>query len=184
VKATIRKRGRASLIQKGATSAAKLTKITPEREIVQRLQYVLAEIDRLPLLTGSLGCQALDCFELVDKIRARYRERARKLLLEQPGAIPNWHCSETPQRVLSKDTARVFDALALRDDMLTPKRFIGACTVSLSAIRKLITELNPDMSPDEVEFTLNRALVDLISYDSITRLSRAKDRQLKLELDI
>ena len=134
MKATIRKRGRASLIQKGATSAAKLTKISAERQLVQRLQYVLAEIDRLPLLTGELGCQALDCFELVDKIRDKVSRKGRKLLLEQPGAIPNWHVSETPQRVLSKDTREFLPRW--HRSILTPGEFIAACSICLTAFAK------------------------------------------------
>jgi hypothetical protein len=174
------KRGRASLNQKGATSAAKLSKITPQREIVQHLQRVLAEVDRLPVLTGELGCQALDCFELVDKIRTRYREKARKLLLEHPGAITNWHCSEHPQRVLSKDTARVFAALSSLN--IEPGEFIAACSISLTAIRNLLAERNPEWNADQVEHVLNRALVDLISFDTVTRLSRSKGKQLELSL--
>ena len=84
-------------------------------------------------------------------------------------------------RTLSKDTARVFDAISGHG--LTIEQFLEACTTSLTALRKLLAERNPEWTADEIEFTLNRALVDLVSFDSIVRLSRSKDRQLKLELD-
>jgi hypothetical protein len=87
------------------------------------------------LLTGKLGCQFLDCLELTDRIRTGYRDRVKELLLKEPGAIPNWHVSEIPQRVLSKDT-----------------------------------------------LDLNRVLGNLISYETLTRLVRTKDKQLKLSL--
>ena len=174
--------GRALSKNDAAPASSKLTKVNPERETVQRLQYVLAEIDRLPLPAGSVGTAFLDALELCDKIREKVRQKARELLLESPGIIPGWSVSEASQRVLSKNTQAVFDALARRDDMLTPKRFIGACSVSLSAIRKLITELNPDMSPDEIEHALNRALSELISFEKVIRLARTKDKQIQLSL--
>ena len=166
-----------------AAQQLKVAKPNSERQVVEHLQAVLADIDRLPLLTGALGCQALDCFELVAKIREKYRDKARALLLEQPGAITNWHASETPQRVLSKDAQEVFDALASADDTLTPERFLEACSVSLTAIRKLLAARNPQWNADQVEVALNNALSAVIQYESICSLSRSKDRQLNLNLD-
>jgi hypothetical protein len=180
VKATIRKRGRASLTQKGATSAAKLSKINPERQIVESLQSLLARVDTMPLPTGQLGCEFLDALKLTEKISDKIFAKARKLLLEQPGAIPNWHCSEHPQRVLSKDTARVFAALSSLN--IEPGEFIAASSISLTAIRNLLAERNPEWNADQVEHVLSRSLVDLISYDSITRLSRSKDKQIEFSL--
>jgi hypothetical protein len=134
----------------------------------------------MALPTGQLGCEFLDALKLTERISDKIFAKARKLLLEQPGAIANWHCSEHPQRVLSKDTLKVFETLGGK---LTPEEFMAACSTSLTALRKAFSERNPHLSPDEIEHVLNRALVDLISYDSIIRLSGAKDRQLKLELD-
>jgi hypothetical protein len=85
-------------------------------------------------------------------------------------------------RTLSKNTARVFDALVRADDGLSLEAFVEVCTTSLTALRKLLAERNPDWTPDELEHLLNRALADLISYERITRLSRSKDRQLNLSL--
>jgi hypothetical protein len=50
---------------------------------------------------------------------------------------------------------------------------------SLTAVRKLIAEHNPQLTVDEVEFELNRVLKDLISHDTIARLSRSKERQIE-----
>jgi hypothetical protein len=66
-----------------AATASKLVKPTSEQVVVARLRHVLTEIDRLPLPIGDLGCQFLDALELVDQIRTRVREKAKKLLLKE-----------------------------------------------------------------------------------------------------
>jgi hypothetical protein len=154
----------------------------PAQAIVERLQHVLADIDNLPLPTGKLGCQFLDALELLDKIREKVRQKARELLLKEPGIIPHWHVSETVQRTLSKNTLQVFIAAAHADNGLTGEEFITACTTSLGALRKLLAERNPHWSADEIERTLNGVLAELISYDTVTRLSRSKDKQIELSL--
>jgi hypothetical protein len=159
-----------------------IIKPTGAQAIVGHLRHFLADIHNSPVLTGQPGCQCLDALELCDKIRTEYRAKVRELLVKSPHAIPHWHVTETTQRTLSKDTARVFDALSRKDDTLTPEAFIEACTANLGSVRKLLAERNPQWSPDQVEHTLNRALTDLISYDTVTRLSRSKDRQLNLSL--
>jgi hypothetical protein len=173
--------GRAPLKNNAAT-ASKLVKPTSEQAVVERLQRVLAEIDRLPMPVGELGCQFLDAFELCDKIRDKVRQKGRELLLREPGIIPHWHVSEVPQRVLSKNTLQVFIAAAHADNSLTAEEFITACTTNLSALRKLLAERDPHLSPEEIEHALNRVLVDLISYDPVTRLARSKDKQIELSL--
>ena len=165
-----------------ATQQPEAAKPSSQRQLVEHLQTVLAKVDAMPVLTKELGCQALDCFELVDKIRTRYREKARNLLLEQPGAIANWHAAETPQRRLSPDTAKVFDALS-GSFLIDMEEFLAACSTSLTAVRNLLAERNPHLSPDELEHKLNRVLSDLISFEKVTRLSRSKDRQLHLTLN-
>ena len=172
-------RERAVLPQRKTATAAKLTKVTPQREIVQNLQTLLARLDTMPLPTGELGCEFLDALKLTERISEKVFAKARKLLLEQPDAIPNWHCNETSQRVLSKDTARVFETLGGK---LTLKEFMGACSTSLTALRRALAERNPHLSPIEVEHVLYRALSDLVSYDSVVRLSRSKNHQLNLNL--
>ena len=179
----IKRAGRAPLKNDAAPASSKLTKVSAERQLVQRLQYALAELDRLPLPIGELGCQFLDCLELVDKIRDKVRGKARELLLKEPGIIPHWHVAETAQRRLSPaDTARVFDALSREDDSLTPEQFLEACTTNLGGVRKLLGEQNPEWNADEVEHVLNRVLSDLISLETVTRLSRSKDKQIELAL--
>jgi hypothetical protein len=165
-----------------STRQEQITKVAGAQAAIEGLQHVLAELDRLPLPVGKLGCQFLDALELCDKIREKVRQKARELLLKEPGIIPHWHASETSQRVLSKNTLKVFIAAAHADNSLTAEEFITYCTTNLGALRRLLAERNPDWSPDEIEHVLNHALVDLISYDTVTRLSRSKDRQLNLSL--
>jgi hypothetical protein len=183
---TIKRRGQATLPSKKdmarSTRQEQLTKVIGAQAIVERLQNVLADIDRLPLPIGKIGCQFLDCLELTDKIRDKVRQKARDLLLKEPGMIPHWHVSEIPQRVLSRDTARVFDALSREDDRLTPERFLEACTTKLGAVRKLLAGQNPEWNADQIEHVLNRVLADLISYEHVAHLARSKDKHPSLSL--
>lgn len=169
-------------VQKDTARAAKLTKISSEQTVVEHLQAAVAGIERLPLLTGRLGCQFLDCLELTDKFRTRYGDRVKQLLSKSPDAIPDWHVSEIPQRTLSRDTAKVFDAISAAEDGLTPEQFLEACSTNLTAVRKLLAERNPHLSPDEIEHVLNCVFSNLISYEAVTRLSRSKGKQIELSL--
>ena len=166
-----------------STRQQEITQVTGAQAAIERLQNVLADIDRLPLPIGPTGTAFLDCLELTDKIRDKVRSKARELLLKSPGMIPCWHVSEIPQRRLSPaDTGRVFDALSREDDTLTIEQFLEGCTTNLAGVRKVLARQNPEWNADEVEHVLNRALVDLISYEKVTRLSRSKDKQLGLSL--
>ena len=136
----VKRRGQATLPTKKDVARRaqqqQITKTTGAQAVVERLQHLLADLDRLPLPIGPLGRQFLDALELCDKIRDKVRSKARELLLKSPGMIPCWHVSEVPQRVLSRDTMRVFDALSREDDRLTPEQFLEACTTSLTAARR------------------------------------------------
>lgn len=179
---TIKRRQAVPPVQKDTARAAKLTKISSEQTVVEHLQAAVAGIERLPLLTGRLGCQFLDCLELTDKFRTRYGDRVKQLLSKSPDAIPDWHVSEIPQRTLSRDTAKVFDAISAAEDGLTPEQFLEACSTNLTAVRKLLAERNPHLSPDEIEHVLNCVFSNLISYEAVTRLSRSKGKQIELSL--
>ena len=181
MKAPPTKKGRASSKNDAAPASSKLTKISAERQLVQRLQYILAELSRLPLPIGELGCQLLDAVEYTDKIRIGARQKARELLLREPGIIPHWHVSETAQQRLSPDTTRVFDALSREDDTLSPERF-QACSTNLGAVRKLLAEQNPECNADEIEHSLNRLLLDLIRYEHVAHLARSKNKHPSLSL--
>jgi hypothetical protein len=100
---------------------------SPE-QAVKRLQSVLADIDKLPLLVGEAGCLLLDGLELTDKIRERVRSKAKEVLAKEPGLIDNWSVSNgSPVRELSRDSAAVFKALADADEDVTIERFLQTC---------------------------------------------------------
>ncbi len=117
--------GRAPL-KNDAAAASKLLKTTSEEAVVQHLQHVLAELHRLPLPTGRVGCQFLDCLELVDQIALVCAKRLRNYSSRNRASSPTGTSEETPQWTLSRDTARVFEALPREDDTLSPERFIEA----------------------------------------------------------
>ena len=135
----------------------------------------------MSLPTGQLGCEFLDALKLTEKISEKVFAKARELLKQEPNAIPGWSCNEVPHRVVSRDTPAIFRTLSksLEIDALD---FLQACSVSLGSLRKLIAEHNAGMDVDEVEFTLNRTLETLISHELVARLTRSKDRQLRLTL--
>jgi hypothetical protein len=85
--------------------------LTPPQAVVEWLQGVYAAIDQYPMPEDERGCALLDCFELTDKIREKFREKARELLLEKPAAIRHWRAETIERRHLSKDTQAVFEAL-------------------------------------------------------------------------
>ena len=164
-----------------ALQQLEVAKPTAEYEIVQQLQHVLARIDHLPLPIGQLGCEFLDCLKLTERISEKVFTKARELLKREPHAIPGWSCNETPQRVLSRDTTAIFRTISKSLD-IDALDFLQACSVSLSSLRKLIAEWNPGIDVDEIEFTLNHTLENLIHHELVARLSRSKDRQLRLTL--
>ena len=158
---TTRRVGRAPSKNDAAT-ASKLVKPTSEEAVVQHLQHVLAELHRRPLPTGRVGCQFLDALELCDKIRTEVREKARELLLNEPGIIPGWRVNKFSMRTLDRDTAKIFDILARADDSLTPERFLEVCSTNLEAVRKLLTKQNPGgtlatLSTSSIAYSKNRS---------------------------
>lgn len=180
-----RKIGRAPGKSSTATARQLIGKSsTPEREIVENLQRILADLDSLPMPRGKLGCAYLDALELVDKIRTREREKARTLLLEEPTAIPCWRASEDgPSRELSRDTRKVFEALS-KSFELSAEDFLTACSTSFSGLRKLIARWNPGMTNEEIESELDCILSDLTGYrKGPVRLVRLKGGQLELPLE-
>jgi hypothetical protein len=161
------------------------SKTTPEipnaQAKVEGFQHALAALDNLPLPTGSTATELLDTCKFAQAFCEKVFKKARELLRREPGAIPNWAISEIPQRTLSKDTLRIFDALS-RADLLDAEEFMAACSTSLTALPSALAERNPHWSVDEIEHVLNRALSDLISFEKVIRLSRFKSRQIELSL--
>jgi hypothetical protein len=62
----------------------------PCEELVERLEAVLVELERLPLPPGSAGSSLLDAFEIVDRARKRARTAAKAMLVKEPSALPGW----------------------------------------------------------------------------------------------
>jgi len=184
MKAPFTRRRRPDRSKRRPVSLGKTTTavVPPAQAIVERFQHILAEIERLPLPAGREGTELLDCARFASACIEKIFAKARDLLLKEPDAIPHWHCTKSTQRVLSKDAAKVFEALLRVDSALTFEEFLAACSTNLTAVRKLIAEHNPQLTVGEVEFELNRVLKDLISHDAIARLSRAKDKQIELSL--
>jgi hypothetical protein len=153
----------------------------PAQVAIERLKRVLAQIDQLPLSLGPEGCALLDALELAHKIRERIREKARDLLTKNPRAIPHWYTETINRRQLDKDTAKVFEALALSDIVpgLDAITFLKACTVSLPGINRLINEEfnGVGLSLDELDREISQALADVTSFEPVTRLLR--DREAK-----
>ena len=151
MKAPIKRMGRAPLKNDAAPASSKLSKISSTQDLVERADRFLARINHYRLPDGPEAARVLDLCETFDGIRTRLREKAKQLLLREPNAIPGYHVSEVPQRVLSKDTAKVFRVLSHAVSEIGAEQFLTACTASLSGVRKLISELNPDLSADEID---------------------------------
>jgi hypothetical protein len=59
-------------------------------DIVERLESVLAELQRLPLLAGRDGSALLDTLEATERVRQMIRTRAKARLSKEPDALPGW----------------------------------------------------------------------------------------------
>ena len=60
------------------------------RKVVERLEGVLADLQRSPLPAGRVGASLLDVLEILDVIRAKTRINAKALLVKAPKALPGW----------------------------------------------------------------------------------------------
>jgi hypothetical protein len=146
-------------------STKQVHKLNGEDEVVQRLRRVPEDVDQLALPTGRRGTAFLDALEVVEKIRARMRDKAKELLLTEPEAIPDYFVIKGyPMRELSKDVSAVFRTLHKADESITGREFMTACTTTLSAIRKLISEQHPDWDTERLERFLTHSLSPVVSY--------------------
>jgi hypothetical protein len=163
------------LIQEEAENQA--SDPTPHKQVLERLKAVLAELGGWSMPIGEEGRAFLDALELTDQIREKARERAKEMLLKEPGIIPGWTAAQGgPVRELDKDTCKVFQALHEADDEVTLPRFLESCSISLGAIGKLLKRFNPALSDTQVESQLGRVLEPLIHYrKGSVRLSRVKE---------
>jgi len=148
------------------------------RQVLERLKAVLEEINGWSMPIGAVGTAFLDCLELTDQIREKARECARQMLLKEPGLIPGWTAAKSgPVRELDKDARKVFTAL--QSALATPpttSEFIGACRITLTGARQLLSDLDPFLAPEAAEAQLSRALADLIHYrKGSVRLTRVKE---------
>jgi hypothetical protein len=62
-------------------------------DIVERLEVIIAELQRLELPAGDIGSSLLDILEILEGIRAKTRIRAKALLSKAPAALPGWSVS-------------------------------------------------------------------------------------------
>jgi hypothetical protein len=70
------------------------TRMKPRKDVVARLEAVLAELEgRLPLPAGAVGARLLDALEAAARIRRVVRTEAKTLLRKAPGALPGWSVS-------------------------------------------------------------------------------------------
>ena len=161
---------------------AEAGKITPERQIVEKLQTILAEVDSMALPVGQLGGEFLDALKLVERISEKIFAKARELLKRDPATIPGWQVNDVPTRRITKDAAEIFRTLSEADGSLTPEEFMTACSIGLSAIHKLLAERNPLWDPAEIEREINHVLSEVIRIELVTKLLRVKERQLDLSL--
>ena len=72
------------------TPDASLPSARPQ-QIIERLEAVIRQRDRLPIPTGTTGGLLLNALELTDHIRNRIRDKARTLLVAEEGLIEGWH---------------------------------------------------------------------------------------------
>ena len=63
------------------------------RKVVERLDAIIAELQRLELPAGDVGSSLLDILEILEGIRAKTRIRAKALLSKAPAALPGWSVS-------------------------------------------------------------------------------------------
>ena len=63
------------------------------QDIVERLEAIIAELQRLELPAGDVGSSLLDILEILEGIRAKTRIRAKALLSKAPAALPGWSVS-------------------------------------------------------------------------------------------
>jgi hypothetical protein len=70
------------------------------KDVVERLESILLEIERLPLPVGKIGAAFLDMLEVMGRVRKRVRNEAKALLRKAPGALPGWRVSRNgaPER--------------------------------------------------------------------------------------
>ena len=60
------------------------------RKVVERLESVLVDLQRLPLPAGRIGASLLNVLEILEGIRAKTRGHAKALLCKSPGVLPGW----------------------------------------------------------------------------------------------
>jgi hypothetical protein len=80
-------------------------------------------------------------------------------------------------RALSPDLSKVFRALRTIDRSIDGKKFLTACSTSLTAIRKFLSEKHPEWSADQIEYALNHSLGDVMTYkEGFPKLMRKRAR--------
>jgi hypothetical protein len=140
------------------------------QEIVERFELIESQ----PLPLGQSGQLLLDLLERFNMFRDRIREKARYVLVEQPGAIPHWRAEMQSRRSVSRNTLAVYDAVESVIPELPEREFLKYCTTSISGLIRLL-KLEGHTS-DEINARLEEILgEDLLGHELVVALRRDKE---------
>jgi hypothetical protein len=160
----------------GSEPDATLVSYKPQ-ELLRRLDGDLEQLSRGAVYTGETGDLALRACKKAERIITAYYENVKELLERDPHAIRGWKLEVTSRRVISRDSAKVYEALSGETE-LSPEDFLGACTPSISGVTKLL-ETCEGMEAEEAHHVIEHALGDcgLLSHEIVHRLVQDKGDQ-------
>jgi hypothetical protein len=161
-------------VKSGSEPDATLVSYKPQ-QLLRRLDADLEQLSRGVVYTGETGDLALRILKKVEGFITTYEENVKELLERQPHAIPGWRLETQNRRSLSRDTVKVYEALAGVVE-LSPEDFLPACAPSISGATKLL-ETQGGMEAEEANHVIEHALGDcgLLSHEIVHRLVRDKE---------
>jgi hypothetical protein len=158
-------------VKGGYEPDSSLVSYTPQ-QLLRRLDGAVEQLTRQHIYTGEVGRQALDTLKKVESFITTYREEVKEHLENHPHAIPGYRLETQSRRTISRDTAKVYAALAA-DAELSPEDFFAACSPSIGGVVKLL-ETHEGMEAEEAHHVLEHALGDqgLLIHEIVHRLVR------------